>query len=187
MKSIQEIRELEKENNKEYKKIKIYRGKFSHLINGRRTEILAHENEHVPDDLKNDIETSKKVSFNSEEQYRKLLEYVKKNESSYSNDDTNNLTLEIYKKLENVKRNFSINIPESEQLLEIENKFASVKAIINGIKVDNNVEKYVEVVYKSIEREKENLTDLTSSEQIKEAVKNVTHYNDETKNKLSRI
>nr|QDH08872.1 reticulocyte-binding protein 2a [Plasmodium vivax] len=197
-KSIQDIRELEKENNKEDKKIKIYGEKISHLINRRkvllndvseydRTENFDHENEQAANDLQNDIATIKKVLVSSEEQYRKLLENVKKNESLYSNNDTKNFTLEISKKIENVKRKISINIPESEQLLQIENRFGDIKAIINGIKADNDVDEYVEEVYKNIQREKEKLTDMRNGEQVKEAIKNITHYNDETKNKLSRI
>ncbi|SBS92940.1 reticulocyte binding protein 2b (RBP2b) [Plasmodium malariae] len=193
--NIKKLQELEKINDSEDKKLKIYVNKISHLINSAKS-LLNYANEYEKShtiekesvDIENvdrmDLTKTKQGIHNLEKDLNKILKNIQENEKLYNNNETNKFTSEILKNIDIMRENFSNNLPQKQKLIEIENNFSDINGIFNEIKNDYKEEKFIENMSKNIQSEIESTKGKTNEEEIKNIIKKITNYNEETKNEL---
>ncbi|SBT02132.1 reticulocyte binding protein 2b (RBP2b) [Plasmodium ovale curtisi] len=204
--NVEELKNFEEINDKEDKKIQIYKEQIYHLIKRRdallddineydKNDKTINENEDITRQINSDVRIIKDALNNSEQKFKKLLENFKENEKLYKNNNSENFLSEILKKIDNLKGNFTKHIPLREKLYQIESNLNGIKDIFNDIHADFNIDTFVNRMSMKIQNEKGILTVLRNGEKVLENMLEniiektqiITNDNGETKYKLSQI
>nr|QDH08873.1 reticulocyte-binding protein 2c [Plasmodium vivax] len=192
--NIGELEQLQQTNNSEHDNVEKHKEKIVHLIN--RVESLKGDVKNHDDDqymkklnasLLNDNIKNTTNSINiSDEELKKLLKKVEENDQLCKNNNTQNFISDIMKRVEDLNRRFTENLPEKEKLHQIENNYNEISSIFSEINLQD-VDEFVAKMHKQIDAEKASVNNVREAEKIRTAIQNVTSYDTEIISRLSEM
>ncbi|KNA00973.1 reticulocyte-binding protein 2 [Plasmodium vivax North Korean] len=192
--NIGELEQLQQTNKSEHDNVAKHKEKIVHLIN--RVESLKGDVKNHDDDqymkklnasLLNDNIKNTTNSINiSDEELKKLLKKVEENDQLCKNNNTQNFISDIMKRVEDLNRRFTENLPEKEKLHQIENNYNEISSIFSEINLQD-VDEFVAKIHKQIDAEKASVNNVREAEKIRTAIQNVTSYDTEIISRLSEM
>nr|AAN39449.1 normocyte binding protein 2b [Plasmodium falciparum] len=190
MSNIQDVYKYEDINNVELKKVKLYIENITNLLGRINTFIkeldkYQDENNGIDKYIEINKENNsyiiklKEKANNLKENFSKLLQNIKRNETELYN--INNIKDDIMntgKSVNNIKQKFSSNLPLKEKLFQMEEMLLNINNIMNETKRISNTDAYTNITLQDIENNKNKENNNMNIETIDKLIDHIKIHNE---------
>ncbi|KNC35865.1 reticulocyte binding-like protein [Plasmodium falciparum RAJ116] len=190
MSNIQDVYKYEDINNVELKKVKLYIENITNLLGRINTFIkeldkYQDENNGIDKYIEINKENNsyiiklKEKANNLKENFSKLLQNIKRNETELYN--INNIKDDIMntgKSVNNIKQKFSSNLPLKEKLFQMEEMLLNINNIMNETKRISNTAAYTNITLQDIENNKNKENNNMNIETIDKLIDHIKIHNE---------
>ncbi|SOV24396.1 reticulocyte binding protein 2 homologue b, putative [Plasmodium sp. DRC-Itaito] len=193
MSNMQNVYKYEDTTNSELKKGKLYIENITNLLGRTNTFIKELDKYQGKNSVTNNyIEINKEYNSyiiklnenanNLKEKFSKLLENIKGNETElYNINNIKNDIMNTWKLVNNIKQNFSRNLPLKEKLFQMEKMLLDINNIMNETKRTSNTDAYINTAFRDNENNKNKEDNNMNIETIVKLIDHIKIHNEKIK------